>query len=56
MEKLTPDIINVIRSRIMEWAGYVELMGEMRNSHIMLVGRSEGNNHSSGLLRWVLRK
>jgi hypothetical protein len=35
-----PDIIRMIKSRRMRWAGHVVRMGVMRNSYI-LVGKSE---------------
>jgi hypothetical protein len=38
----SPDIIRMIRSRRMRWAGYVACMGEMRNAYEILVGKPEG--------------
>jgi hypothetical protein len=37
-----PNIIRVIKSRRMRWAGYVARMGEKRGAYRILVGRSEG--------------
>jgi hypothetical protein len=37
----TPNIIRVIKSRIMRWAGHVARMGEMKNAYKILVGKSE---------------
>jgi hypothetical protein len=37
------NIIRVIKSKMMRWAGHVARMGEMRNAYKMLVGKSEGN-------------
>jgi hypothetical protein len=37
----SPDIIMVIKSRKMRWAGHVVQMGEMRNAYNILVGKSE---------------
>jgi hypothetical protein len=38
----TPNIIWVIKSRIMRWAGHVARMGEGRGAYRTLVGRPEG--------------
>jgi hypothetical protein len=38
----SPNIIRVIKSRRMRWAGYVARMGEKRNAYRILVGRPEG--------------
>jgi hypothetical protein len=37
----SPNIVMVIKSRRMSWAGHVALMGEERGVHRVLVGRSE---------------
>jgi hypothetical protein len=37
-----PNIVRVIKSRRMRWAGHVALMGEGRNVYRVLVGRPEG--------------
>ena len=37
----TPNIVRVIKSRIMVWAGHVALMGERRGAYRILVGKSE---------------
>jgi hypothetical protein len=36
------NIIRVIMSRSMRWAGHVERMGEKRNAYRILVGKPEG--------------
>jgi hypothetical protein len=36
------DIVRVIKSRRMRWAGYIPCMGEGRGVHRVLVGRLEG--------------
>jgi hypothetical protein len=36
------NIIRVIKSRWLRWAGQVALIGEMRNSYSILVANSEG--------------
>ena len=36
-----PNIVRVVKSRIMRWAGRVALMGEGRGMHRVLVGKSE---------------
>jgi hypothetical protein len=38
----SPNIIRVIKSRRMRWAGYVARMGEGRGAYRILVGRPEG--------------
>jgi hypothetical protein len=38
----SPNIIRVIKSRMMTWAGHVERMGEGRGVYRILVGRPEG--------------
>jgi len=38
----SPNIIRVIKSRRMSWAGHVARIGEMRNAYKMLVGKPEG--------------
>jgi hypothetical protein len=38
----SPNIIQVIKSRIMRWAGHVARMGEVRGTYRILVGRPEG--------------
>ena len=37
-----PNIVRVVKSRIMRWAGHVALMGEGRVVHRVLVGKPEG--------------
>jgi len=37
----SPNIVWVIKSRRMRWAGYVALMGERRSAHRVLVRRLE---------------
>jgi hypothetical protein len=38
------DIIRVIKSRRMRWAGHVARMGETRNVYRILVGKPEGKS------------
>jgi hypothetical protein len=38
----SPNIIRVIKSRRMRWAGHVARMGEKRGAYRILVGRPEG--------------
>jgi hypothetical protein len=38
----SPNIISVIKSRRMRWAGHVALMGETRNAYKILIGKPEG--------------
>ena len=37
-----PNIVRVVKSRRMRWAGHVARMGEDRGVHRVLVGKSEG--------------
>jgi hypothetical protein len=39
----TPNIIRMIKSRRMRWAGHVARMGEKRNVCRILLGKPEGN-------------
>jgi hypothetical protein len=41
----SPNIIRVIKSRRMRWAGHVAHMGEGRGVHRVLVGRPKGRDH-----------
>jgi len=43
MLRLKPNIVRVIKSRRMRWAGHVACMGERRGVYRVLVGKSEGN-------------
>jgi hypothetical protein len=59
----TPNIIKVIKSRKMRWAGHVAHMGEMRNAYKVLVGKLEGKRLEEELsvddiiiLEWFLGK
>jgi hypothetical protein len=40
----SPNIVRVIKSRRMRWAGHVVRMGERRGVYSVLVGKSEGKN------------
>jgi len=37
-----PNIVRVVKSRIMSWAGHVAHIGEGRGVHRILVGKPEG--------------
>jgi hypothetical protein len=37
-----PNMVRVVKSRRMRWAGYVALLGEERAVHRVLVGKPEG--------------
>ena len=41
----SPNIVRVIKSRGMRWAGHVARMGEGRGVYRVLVGKPEGRNH-----------
>jgi hypothetical protein len=38
----SPNIVRVIKSRVMRWAGHAARMGEGRDVYKILVGRPEG--------------
>jgi hypothetical protein len=38
----SPNIIRIVKSRRMRWAGHVARMGEKRNVYRLLVGKTEG--------------
>ena len=38
----SPNIVRVVKSRRMRWAGHVARMGERRGVHRVLVGKPEG--------------
>ena len=52
----SPNIMRVIKSRKMRWAGYVARMGEERGVYRVLVGKSEGRSHRGnlGLDGWII--
>jgi hypothetical protein len=37
-----PNVIRIIKSRRIRWAGHVARIGEKRNAYSLLVGKSEG--------------
>src|SRR5215469_14541607 len=58
-----PNIVRVVKSRRMRWAGHVARMGEGRGVHRVLVGKPEGKSHRGDpdvdgriILRRILRK
>jgi hypothetical protein len=58
-----PNIVRVVKSKRMRWAGHVVLMGEGRGVHRVLVGRPEGRDQWGDrgvdgriILRWIFRK
>jgi hypothetical protein len=56
----TPNIIKMMKSRRMRWAGHVARMGEKRNAHGILMGKAEGKRplgrprHGWAVLKWIL--
>ena len=58
-----PNIVQVVKSRRMRWAGHVARMGQGRGVHRVLVGRPEGKRPLGRprrrwgiILRWIFRK
>jgi len=50
----SPNIVRVIKSRRMRWAGHVERMGEERGVYGLLVGKPEGKRPlGRPRCRWV---
>jgi len=50
----SPNIIRVIKSRMMRWAGHVKRMGEIKNAYKNLAGKPKGNSLlGRPRLRWV---
>ena len=59
----SPNIVGVIKSRRMRWAGHEARMGEGRGVYRVLVGKPEGKNHWGDpgvdgrlILIWIFRK
>ena len=59
----SPNIVRVIKSRRMSWAGHVALMGEGRGVYRVLVGKPEGRSHCGDpdidgriILGWIFGK
>ena len=57
------NIVRVIKSRRMTWAGHVACMGERRGLYRVLVGKPEGKNQLVDpgvdgriILRWIFSK
>jgi hypothetical protein len=48
----SPNIVRVIKSRRMRWAGHVARMGEGRGVYRALVGRPEGKSPMGRPRRW----
>jgi hypothetical protein len=58
-----PNIVRVVKSRRMSWAGHVASMGEERGVHRLLVGKPEVKSHWGDpdvdgriILRWIFKK
>jgi hypothetical protein len=58
-----PNVVRVVKSRRMRWAGHVSRIGEERWVHRVLVRKPEGKNHWGEpgenwriILRWIFRK
>jgi len=50
----SPNIVRVIKSRRMRWAGHVERVGEERGVYRVLVGKPEGKETTLGVDRWKI--
>ena len=46
----TPNIIRVIKSRSMRWAGHVVRVGDRNDAYRVLVRKPEGRNHLEDLV------
>jgi hypothetical protein len=58
----SPNIIRVMKSRRMRWAGHVARMGEKRGAYRILMGRPEGRHHLGDpggngrvILKWIFK-
>jgi hypothetical protein len=47
----SPNVISVIKTRRMRWAGHVGHVKEMRNTYKILVGKHKGKDYSKDLGR-----
>jgi len=66
MMSSSPNIVRVIKSRTMRWAGHVAHMGERRCVYRVLVGKPDGKRplrkprrrwgNRGIILRWVFRR
>jgi hypothetical protein len=45
----SPNIIRVIKSRRMRWAGHIARMRDIRNAYNIVVGKLEGKSHLEDL-------
>jgi hypothetical protein len=58
----SPNIIRIIKSRRMRWAGHVARIGEKRNAYRILVGKPEGKRplgrprRGGWTLKWSLER
>jgi len=52
----SPNIVRLIKSRRMRWAGYVARMGEERGIYRVLLGKPKGRNHwrDLGVDGWII--
>jgi hypothetical protein len=59
----SPNIIRVIKSRRLRWAGHVARMGKRRSAYRVLVGKPQGRNHLEDpgvdgriILKWIFER
>jgi hypothetical protein len=52
----SPNIIRMIKSRRMRWAGHVARMGETRNAYRILVGKPDQDVGGWTILKWILER
>jgi hypothetical protein len=54
----SPNIVRMMKSRTMRWAGYVARIGERRCVYVVFVGNPEGDPGVGGriILRFIVRK
>jgi len=52
----SPNIVLVIKSRRMRWAGHVARMGKEKEVYRVLLGKPEGTNHwgDLGIDGWIM--
>jgi hypothetical protein len=59
----SPDVIRMIKSRRMRWAGHITQLGEKRNEYRLFMGKPEGRRPLEReriggwtILKWIMEK